>query len=1466
MKSKLIYLFLILPFFAFGQVQNDPTGNVQNNVGTTGINLVNAAPQWNPDLPEANRWARVAYNEATGQMWLWQKNKVGPNNGAWIVFSGVARILGDGAPTYTPTNLNEIAVNGSGVIFAYNGSGWTSSKDIYNFVGGQGVAPLVPANSYPLQNWQNSAGEIYYSNGSAWVNVARGDYCKQRISVTANGWQIGQAVKWDGSAWVLGKSDDPANLPYFLIVEKPDANALVITSCVGAIVETSATFADGDYYLLPDGTFSQTAPTSGIIYALFSVVQGGKILVVMDWVNTGGGGGGSQSLGITANDLTLQNSPSIPLDSINYQHSIRVLADAAQYNRVGENFLIVTDEKTGGVFAKVNSGTVDGVMIIQDANGQKYRRQNNGMYNPLWWGAKGDGVTDDKAALQACMDYCHVNGGTVFVPKLTYAISDSIILPAQSKVEGNEATFKLTTHSAGVRLRGGVSLYNLNIDASDNALQFNGRALAAFAQAGTSSLNLTNQTLVVSVKIKGYVGSPTRYGTGIGLYARIISGTNTPVTNCRFYSCDITGFKIGINLKILDRGFVSSNRFTGLTMFDCETFIDLTKSPLQDDLSDNTFDGMIQPNNSQETGVYIARVDGRNNRFFVFGFDWGVFQRKAMVLFTEGASNNLWGFGGTAPYIVDLSAGTGRSRIQTNGFEHDFALDAYAPMTVEQGAPLGNYDNALLYADKFGTVTTSVAPTAGTVDKLFDTDYGNSNSVSFAPSSGEMTIDIDLKNTYAGCKGGGALFLQGGDMQDFPANTMRYVRITNLDTARFRLDAIQYRDAIAPSVHLGAVVTIASSTNVSNAANAVGFRDGLFATILDDGVIVCDFGQVVTPSHPYELIAAINASGGVSYKVEYSLDNITWTTSVASATLNNASFPSYSFAPDSIQMFRSADGTTWEDVWLWRYKAAKGTMKYIPANTLRYVQITNLGSTGIKLDAIQYWNALTPSGQSGAVVAITSSTGVTNPTRAIGHKNDLFATINAGGSIVCDFGQVITPSDLYELYAALAVAGTTSYRVEYSLDNVTWTTSVISAPLTSTVLPSLAYGPYMLEGRPLSAIYAKSYYAGSFRYLRFLIKKNPANGTIKMHKVFAAIPNLPDNLLNGGSVVGRIQESGFEQYQGNSANYSFQFDSEKAHKIIPRASGSYTTITGTLPPSENLREGNSVLIVNVSGASASIVPNGSDVIRGGNISISNNGSAALNRVGTSEWVVESNYIAGGALAGFTPNAVPYADGSGVLTSSSMQYDEANGRLGINVVPTHDIGLEGNATRVIGVERKTSTTNATGQQLTVRAGGARATPAATNAAGGNLILESGISTGSGTSSIRFATPTAGASGTTDRTPVTRMQINDTGVSIGTTSPTSNFHFVGSASETLDIISASTTLNATHRNIVLTAGGLTITLPTPSSTIAGRKYTIVSNGGAGTISTYTDLNGATSTTLHANQSLTFQCTSTTWYRIQ
>ena len=80
------------------------------------------------------------------------------------------------------------------------------------------------------------------------------------------------------------------------------------------------------------------------------------------------------------------------------------------------------------------SSADNGGTIIVDASGHRYYRCTNGQpYSVKWFGAYGNGTTDDTTAIQSALTYAAANGGAVYFPSATYAIATDLDITSAAK-------------------------------------------------------------------------------------------------------------------------------------------------------------------------------------------------------------------------------------------------------------------------------------------------------------------------------------------------------------------------------------------------------------------------------------------------------------------------------------------------------------------------------------------------------------------------------------------------------------------------------------------------------------------------------------------------------------------------------------------------------------------------------------------------------------------------------------------------------------------------------------------------------------------------------------------------------------------------------------------------------------------------------------------------------------------------
>lgn len=131
------------------------------------------------------------------------------------------------------------------------------------------------------------------------------------------------------------------------------------------------------------------------------------------------------------------------------------------------------------------------------------------------YGAKGDGVTDDTAAIRAAVESL-ANGGTVYVPNGVYIVSDDIEIPSNITVKGDTSS----------------TIQKAATDSSDYSI---------FKANGSE--NVTFENLEIIGDRYTHTGTAGEWGMGISL-----TGTaNATVKYCRIIGCWGDGVYIGSN-------------------------------------------------------------------------------------------------------------------------------------------------------------------------------------------------------------------------------------------------------------------------------------------------------------------------------------------------------------------------------------------------------------------------------------------------------------------------------------------------------------------------------------------------------------------------------------------------------------------------------------------------------------------------------------------------------------------------------------------------------------------------------------------------------------------------------------------------------------------------------------------------------------------------------------------------------
>lgn len=207
------------------------------------------------------------------------------------------------------------------------------------------------------------------------------------------------------------------------------------------------------------------------------------------------------------------------------------------------NTVIVKDLNRGGTFVSktsvdINPNTgslyaVNGGTVFAKLGGGFWVRQYSGAINVKWFGAKGDGVTDDTDAIQTAINYAKVNGLKLIATTgvyITGAISVSNNTSSWSiHGEGADNTIFVHKNGNGTMFSGNNNLYGFTL--SDFSIDCK-YSLYNHASANHGiSIADTNNVRLIRINIRDYKNSAILF----------FSSTATFANNCVAIDCESDG-------------------------------------------------------------------------------------------------------------------------------------------------------------------------------------------------------------------------------------------------------------------------------------------------------------------------------------------------------------------------------------------------------------------------------------------------------------------------------------------------------------------------------------------------------------------------------------------------------------------------------------------------------------------------------------------------------------------------------------------------------------------------------------------------------------------------------------------------------------------------------------------------------------------------------------------------------------
>ncbi|MDF2722335.1 MAG: hypothetical protein K0Q59_2010 [Paenibacillus sp.] len=195
---------------------------------------------------------------------------------------------------------------------------------------------------------------------------------------------------------------------------------------------------------------------------------------------------------------------------------------------------VVSDAGQEGIFyydaADTSTADNTGLVIVSTA-GLRYKRSYTGELNAKWFGAKGDGTTNDTTALQAAISA--MPAATIVIPAGTYLVGE---LTVSSHITllglGNVVIKGSVTGGAVISLQASstkIALQSFKVDA------------ALVSKSGIVINSGCSQVTIDSVEVANVNGDTTRGGYGILLEN---GAANIGITGC--YIHDVAGYEDGV--------------------------------------------------------------------------------------------------------------------------------------------------------------------------------------------------------------------------------------------------------------------------------------------------------------------------------------------------------------------------------------------------------------------------------------------------------------------------------------------------------------------------------------------------------------------------------------------------------------------------------------------------------------------------------------------------------------------------------------------------------------------------------------------------------------------------------------------------------------------------------------------------------------------------------------------------------
>lgn len=384
----------------------------------------------------------------------------------------------------------------------------------------------------------------------------------------------------------------------------------------------------------------------------------------------------------------------------------------------------------------------NGGTVLVDSKGRRWKRVYSGMVNVRWFGAKGDGISDDAPSIQKAIDYAASKKLPIIIPPGKYGVGQTIILPEGTRIHStSEALLRplanvpiITTEAHDVYIDG------LYIDGNN----FSGYTSSYIVVNGNFYNTDTYRFHWRNVIVRGHFVE--RGGTGIEFNL-----THDKVSLARFDNVGLSWLRYGIKIVSGPNTYFNGNYFNGLRISGCRYGIYLASNGLG--ISGNTFLGVqFQANNSVERAIYATATGSgsiNENYFHCMLWDWWSAADPMAPAYefnssdpTKISSNiiveQLGRYLTPTMHIAELGP---YNQFITAGVQTAPQIHTVIPPSNYRIHTYVEGNDYLAYVDKYGAVTQTEGspPSLGSLSNAFRPDWKV-----IRWTTGPVTIEIDM--------------------------------------------------------------------------------------------------------------------------------------------------------------------------------------------------------------------------------------------------------------------------------------------------------------------------------------------------------------------------------------------------------------------------------------------------------------------------------------------------------------------------------------------------------------------------------------------------------------------------------------------------------------------------------------------------------------------------------------------------